>query len=128
MCQSFLCPICINSPLDNLSDPSLPQVFLSAEPKHWCHQPGLEDVAPDLNWTQRVHLGSPLEREDGDYRLYSRCSMYNVSWPDLLQVTQYVKKSETVLCRIVLLLWSGACVLLHSDHGPRLDNKFLTDA
>lgn len=61
------------------------QVFLSAEPKHWCHQPQLEDVAPDLNWTQRVHLGSPLEREDGDYRLYSRCSMYNVSWPDLLQ-------------------------------------------
>ena len=62
------------------------KVFLSAEPKHWCHQPQLEDVAPELNWTQRVHLGSPLEREDGDYRLYSRCSMYNVSWPDVLQV------------------------------------------
>ena len=67
------------------------QVFLSAEPKHWCHQPQLEDVAPDLNWTQRIHLGSPLEREDGDYRLYSRCSMYNVSWPDLLQVVSIYK-------------------------------------
>ena len=64
------------------------QVFLSAEPKHWCSQPGLDQAAPHLNWTHRLHLGSPIEREDGEYRLYSRCRMYKVdNWTDVLHVS-----------------------------------------
>merc|ERR1719232_1077299 len=60
------------------------QVFLSAEPKHWCSQPGLDEAAPDLNWTHRIHLGSPIDREDEGYRLYSRCKMYKVdNWTDV---------------------------------------------
>ena len=30
-------------------------------------------------------MGSPLEREDGDLRLYSRCTMYKVNWTDVYQ-------------------------------------------
>ena len=63
------------------------QVFLSAEPNHWCKQPHLEDVGAELNWTHRLHLGSPLEKEEGEYRLYSKCEMYNVTdWASVLRV------------------------------------------
>ena len=63
-------------------------MFLSAEPKHWCAQPGLDQAAPHLNWTHRLHLGSPIEREDGEYRLYSRCQMYAVdNWTEVLHVS-----------------------------------------
>ena len=60
-------------------------MFLSHEPNHWCSQPDLHQLAPELNWTQRLHLGSPLEREDGDLRLYSRCRMYQVNWTEVFQ-------------------------------------------
>eukprot|EP00090_Calanus_glacialis_P012639 TRINITY_DN21241_c0_g1_i1.p1 TRINITY_DN21241_c0_g1~~TRINITY_DN21241_c0_g1_i1.p1 ORF type:complete len:616 (-),score=86.58 TRINITY_DN21241_c0_g1_i1:500-2347(-) len=61
------------------------QVFLSAEPNHWCKQPHLEEIGGDLNWTHRLHLGSPLEKQEGEFRLYSRCEMYNVTdWSNVL--------------------------------------------
>ena len=64
------------------------QVFLSHEPNHWCAQPGLDQFESELNWTQRLHLGSPLERQDGELKLYSRCSMYKVNWTDVRQVSR----------------------------------------
>ena len=57
-------------------------------------------MAAGLNWSQRLHLGrwgallhcsavlrpgSPLERQEGEYRTYSRCHMYNVTdWAAVL--------------------------------------------
>jgi len=70
------------------------QVFLSAEPEHWCRQPQLDQVARDLDQAQRVHLGSPKSKEKEGDNEYSRCHMYKVdnwttvykengdSWPD----------------------------------------------
>ena len=47
----------------------------------------MEDVGAELNWTHRLHLGSPLEKEEGEYRLYSKCEMYNVTdWASVLRV------------------------------------------
>ena len=70
------------------------QVFLSAEPKHWCSQPQLDLLAPDLELTHRLHLGSPLEREDGESRLYSRCTMYSVNWTNVLNVSCSVHQAS----------------------------------
>ena len=50
--------------------------------------------ASELNWTQRLHLGSPLERKDGELSLYSRCTMYNVNWTEVKQVS--VSQSDRV--------------------------------
>ena len=61
-------------------------MFLSHEPRHWCAHPQLEELAPHLNLTQRLDLASPLVRQEGDLRLYSKCTMYNVSWPEVLEV------------------------------------------
>jgi len=60
------------------------QVFLSAEPKHWCSQPEISRINPNLSWNEVLNLGAPLEREEGDYRLYSRCSMYQPNWTQVL--------------------------------------------
>ena len=61
-------------------------MFLSHEPRHWCAHPQLEELAPHLNLTQRLDLASPLVRQEGDLRLYSKCTMYNVSWSEVLEV------------------------------------------
>jgi len=59
------------------------QVFLSAEPSHWCRQPGLDQVGAELNWTQRMHLGSPYIKGEEEY---SKCEMYKVeNWTQVLK-------------------------------------------
>ena len=52
--------------------------------------------ASELNWTQRLHLGSPLERKDGELSLYSRCTMYNVNWTEVKQVSDSQSDSVTI--------------------------------
>jgi len=71
------------------------QVFLSAEPKHWCRQPGLEEFGDSLNWSHKIHLGSPLKEKDGNFRLYDSCNMYKVdNWTKVLEDNEGAWPSE----------------------------------
>jgi len=62
------------------------QVFLSAEPAHWCAQPELDELDPPLNISQRLRLVSPGNGDVGTNHGYDPCLMYNVtSWSQLYQ-------------------------------------------
>ena len=92
-------------------------MFLSAEPKHWCSQPGLDEAAPDLNWTHRIHLGSPIDREDEGYRLYSRCKMYKVdNWTDVFHVS-FIFNNQ---CHFLLIFARRIEVLLTQFHSFKI--------
>jgi len=70
------------------------QVFLSAQPSHWCAHPDLDNADPPLNFTQRLTLGSPRKEEDVSNLGFDPCNMYDVTnwtsiyldndnnWPD----------------------------------------------
>ncbi|XP_023337932.1 organic cation transporter protein isoform X1 [Eurytemora carolleeae] len=62
------------------------QVFLSAEPSHWCAHPELDKVAPHLNISHRLRLGSPMKEQDGKNLGFDSCLMYDVeNWTQVYE-------------------------------------------